>query len=286
MSGKQGQSRAEARRLKFEHGVRSFKQKVVWVTGASTGIGREIVYLLAAMQAYVIVTARRQDVLEELIAACGGDERVRALPYDLQHLDGIPELVHMAEQIFGPIDVVIHAAGVSQRAEASETSPSVMRQIMAVNYHAPTIITSLLLPGMLDRGEGKIVAVSSLAAHLPTPRRSSYTAAKRALHGYFDALRLELWDSPVRVVMAVPGFVRTEISVRALTGSGASHGEMDRGQARGMDPKKCARKIVQAALSGKEVAEIGFGIRGRFALLLKALAPGLLYRRLAKGAGN
>lgn len=277
-------SNREVARNKFERGVPSFKGKVVWVTGASSGIGREIAYLLAALRAYVIVTARNHEALMEVVAACGGDERCRPLPYDLQDTKGLPGLVTQAEQMFGQIDAVFHAAGVSQRSLAADTSPDVMRQIMAVNYDAPTIITSLVLPEMIDRGSGLICAVSSLAAYIPTPLRSSYTGAKMGLHGYFDSLRLELRRSGVRIMMAIPGFVKTEISLRALTGGGTAHGKMDQAQAHGMDPGKCARKIVQGALAGKEELEIGFGFKGRLAIFLKSMAPGLLTRRLAKEA--
>lgn len=270
------------RRNKFERGVPTFKNKVVWVTGASTGIGREVAHLMAALKAYVIVTARNREALEEVVAACGGDERVRALPFDLQNTDGLEDLVSSAEQVFGPIDAVFHAAGVSQRSLAEETSAEVMKRIHAINYLAPTIISSLLLPGMLDRGTGLIAFVSSLAARIPTPYRSSYTAAKMALHGYADSLRLELHGRPVNVLMTVPGFVKTEISMRAYTGTGSAHGKMDQGQERGMDPRKCARRIVQAALSGKDEVEIGFGVKGRFAILLKSLAPAMLKRRLVR----
>lgn len=271
-------------RNKFEQAVPSYAGKVVWVTGASSGIGREIAQLLAALKAYLIVTARNAEALEEVVAACGGESRARALPFDLADTEGLPELVQTAEQIYGPIDAVFHAAGISQRSPAAETSPAVMRRIMAVNYHAPSVLTSLLLPGMVDRDSGTVVVVSSLAARVPTPLRSSYTASKMALHGYFDSLRLELGRSSVRVLMAIPGFIRTGISRHALTGGGEAHGVMDDAQAHGMDPAKCARKIVQAVLSGKEEISVGFGVKGRLALLLKSLAPGLLRRRLKRGA--
>jgi len=252
------------------------ENKVIWLTGASSGIGRELAVLLRAMRARLVLSARNADALVELQEQCGGTEWARVLPLDLMNVDGLQRCVAEARELFGRIDCLICNAGVSQRSRAIETNAEVLQRLVTVNFVAPAELARQVARDMVASGGGAIVAVSSLAGYVATPLRSGYAASKHALHGYFDALRAELVGSNVSVTLAVPGFIRTEISTNALTGDGRTYDHMDENQARGMSPQRCAIKIIRAIATRKREAYIGLGVRGWLALALRKLAPGIL----------
>ena len=127
----------------------------------------------------------------------------------------------------GPIDVVIHSGGITQRSLCVETELQVYEKLMRINFFGTIAITQALLPKMIERGSGHIVVISSLTGKFGTPLRSGYAASKHALHGYTDALRAEVADNGVKVTTICPGFVRTEISRNALSGDASAHGIMD-----------------------------------------------------------
>jgi short-subunit dehydrogenase len=133
----------------------------------------------------------------------------------------------------------------------------VVRRIMEVNFFGTVAVTQAVLPGMLTRGRGHIVVISSLVGKFGTPQRSVYAASKHALHGFFDSLRAEVHDRGLRVTIICPGFIRTDVSVNALTGDGSQHGTMDDVQAQGMTPAACASRIVRAVEQEKQEAYIG-----------------------------
>ena len=176
--------------------------------------------------------------------------------------------------------MVVHAAGLSQRAAAVETADHVARLIMEVNFFAPVALTRAVLPAMLRRGGGRILVVGSLAGYVALPRRSSYAASKHAVLGYFNALRAELAGSGVKVTVACPGYVRTDLSRHALTADGAPHAELDSTQARGMDPDRCAARIVQAAEYDRP--EVLIGGKEVLAVYLRRWFPSLFDRLLGR----
>lgn len=250
----------------------------VWITGASSGIGEALVRHLDPLGARLVLSARRQGRLEAVRASLSHPDRHRVLPLDVAKTDAFPEAVAAVEE-GGGLDVLVHNAGISQRSLALETEVEVDRRLMEVNYFGPVALTKAVLPRMVERGGGRLVVVSSLVGKIATPVRSGYSASKHALHGFFEALRAETHDSGIRITLACPGFVRTEISLHALTADGSPQGSMDRGQERGMAPEECARRIARAAERGKP--EVLIGGKEVWAVHLARFFPGI-YRRLVR----
>ncbi len=261
-------------RAKAAHG-----DQVVWITGASSGIGEALARELAGRGARLILSSRREERLREVRDSLPEPERHLVLPLDLARPDTLADAARRALGHFGRLDVLVHNGGISQRALAEETALEVDRRILEVDYLGAVALTKAVLPSMLERGGGRIVAVSSLVGHIGTPLRSGYSAAKHALHGFFDSLRAEVHDRGVRVTLVCPGFIRTRVSVNALTADGTPQGTMDRAQAEGMSPEECARRIVRAL--DREKDEVLIGGKEVWAVHLHRLFPGL-YRRLIR----
>lgn len=235
-----------------------FAAKVVWITGASSGIGEALVRAFSREGARVILSARRDSELQRVAASCAGPaENLFVLPLDLDRQDQFAGKLAAAESRFGPIDILINNGGIGQRGSVAETLLEVDRRIMETNYFGTIALTKTVLPSMLNRRSGMIVVISSLMGYLDTPLRSAYSASKHALHGYFDCLRSEVWRRNVDVLLVCPGFVRTEISRHALTPTGEKHARMDRAQERGISPEKCAEQTLDAIASRRNEVLIG-----------------------------
>ncbi len=230
--------------------------KVVWITGASSGIGEAMAYEASRAGARLVLTARRDAELERVRAACASPQVVAVLPMDLTDFDAETAL-RRAEAFFGPIDVLVNNAGISQRSSVLQTSLEVYRRIFELDFFAPVALTKAVLPGMIARGGGHVVTISSVVGYVGTPQRSGYSAAKHAVQGFFDSVRSESWRQNVRFTVACPGYIKTNVSVNAITGNGEAHGQMDPGQAKGMDAAVCARRIWKAVAQNREEVMIG-----------------------------
>lgn len=257
----------------------NYSNRVIWITGASSGIGAALAREFSRRGARLILSARRKDALVAVREACYLPDAHVVLPLDLTDSRQIESAAAEAEAHFGHIDLLIHSAGVTQRATAVETQMAVDRMIMEVNYFGPVALTKATLPSMLARGKGRIVVISSLAGRISTPYRSAHAASKHALHGFFDALRAEIASQGVGVTLICPGYVRTDVSVNAFRGDGSRYGRLDDMQARGMSPEACAGAIVRAINRKKD--EVNIGGRETWAILLFRLFP-KLYRRLVR----
>lgn len=257
------------------------KQAVVWVTGASSGIGEGLATELSKAGARLIISARRQEELERVKATCAHPDQVTVLPLDLADTASMADKVAQAKAAYGRIDVLINNGGISQRDLAINTSLSVDERLLQVNYLGTVALTKAVLPTMLEQGDGHIATITSLTGKFGTPYRSAYAASKHALHGFFDSLRAELWKQGVRVTLVAPGFIRTQISVNALVGSGEKLGKMDDAQANGMPPEKCAQIIIKALEKDREEILIG-GPREVAGVYVKRLFPRLFSRIIRK----
>lgn len=236
----------------------TFENKVIWITGASSGIGEACSYLFAKEKACLILTATRVEKLSAIRATClGYGAKCEILPYDLSDLDGMAGLVAGAWRLFGSIDVMFNNAGISQRAKAGDTWFEVDRKIMDINYFAPVKITKLLLPQMIENGGGILVTTTSISGRFGFPLRSAYAASKHALYGFFESVQAEYYADNIRSVIICPGRVRTNISCYALEKDGKPHGRMDTGQAGGISPEKAARKIIKAIRKRKPEVLVG-----------------------------
>ncbi len=237
---------------------RTFTGKVVWITGASSGIGEALVKAFAKEGARVILTARREAELKRVQHEAElNDSNSLILPVDLYHSEEIQPAIFKINDKFGAIDILVCNAGISQRALAKDTLPEVDRKIMELNYFSVITLTKAVLKGMLERQYGQIVVISSVMGKISIPLRSAYCASKHALHGFFEALRAEVFRDNIKVTLVCPGYIKTNVSVNALTGKGDKHGKMEDGQARGMAPEICARQIIRAVKLRREEVYIG-----------------------------
>ena len=246
--------------------------KVIWITGASSGIGEALAILASKRAAKLILTARREPELERVRAACSDPAKVAVLPLDLTDFDASAASVK-AEKFFGPIDILVNNAGISQRGFLKDTEMSVYRRIMELDFFATVALTKALLPSMLARKSGHLVIISSVVGKFGAPRRTGYSAAKHALQGFYDAARAELWRDGIKVTLICPGYIRTQVSVNAITADGGTYGQMDPGQTRGMSAERCAAAIVRAIEANRE--EVLIGAREAVFVKIKQYAPRL-----------
>jgi len=251
-----------------------FDNKTVWITGASSGIGEACAYLFAKEKANLILTSSRAEALGLTMKRClelGAD--CKMLPYDLSDIEGIPVLVDEALKCYGGIDILYHNAGISQRGLAGETLFEVDKKIMDINFFAPVLITKLILPVMLLKQSGTIAVTTSITGRFGFPLRSTYSASKHALYGYFESLQAEYYNQNIRVVMVCPGRINTNISMNALEPDGKRHELLDNGQEGGITATKAARKIVRAIYRQKP--EILVGGKELIMVFIKRFFPGL-----------
>lgn len=253
----------------------SLTGKTVWICGASSGIGAALAQALADRGAHLILTARRLDRLEAVRAACLNPENHRVHELDISQPDAIAAVSAeiLAE---GVPDVLINNAGISQRASVAEVDMQVVRRIMEVNFFGAVAVTKAVLPAMLERGSGTIVATNSVMGKLGTRMRSSYAASKHALLGFYDCLRAEVHGAGVRVISICPGYVRTELNLHSLTADGSPAGRVSPKAGSHMPPEKVAERICRAIERGE--AEVVLGGHERWGVVLQRFAPGLLRR--------
>jgi len=254
-----------------------FPDQVVWITGASSGIGEALAYALAREGARLVLSSRRLEELERVRQACARPAEHMVLPLDLTHSETFPAAVAEVLARCRRIDVLVNNGGVSQRALAAEASLEVERALMEVNYFGPVALTKAVLPAMRAQRSGKIVVISSVMGYLGTPGRSTYAAAKHALHGWFDSLRAEEWREGIAVLLVCPGYVKTAVSLNALGSTGTKHAQLDAKTARGISPEACAAAILRGIIRKREEIYVG-GWREISGIYLKRIAPRLLSR--------
>ncbi len=255
----------------------SFSGKVVWITGASSGIGEALAVELAKASARLVLSARRPDELARVAKQCASTE-VMIVPLDLAKSDDFEKLVADVLARFGQIDVMVHNGGISQRSWVKDTAMSVHRRLMEVNFFGTVALTRALLPSMLAKKQGHFVVISSVMGKIGTPMRSSYAATKHALHGFFDCLRAEVTNDGLHVTIICPGFIATDVSKNALTADGSPTNSTNREVASGASPEATARQIMAAIAAKKSEAYVGNLGKDRLALTLKRFVPSVLER--------
>lgn len=261
---------------------------VVWVTGASSGIGRATALQFARDGATVILSSRRKEALEAVVSeALANDsklstEHFHVLPLDLADSASMEGKVAEAIALTGHIDVMVHCGGISQRSRVMDTTLDVDRRVMEIDYFGTVALTKALLPHFVQRKSGHFAVVTSLMGLFSSPLRSGYCGAKHALHGFFESLRAEHHDDGIHVTMVCPGFIRTDISLNAVVGDGSQQGTMDEKTGKGMSPEDCAERLVRAVNKRKPLVLIGrTEILGAY---LARFAPGILRRVVRKAA--
>lgn len=236
-----------------------FNNKVVWITGASSGIGEATAYSFAQEGATLILTALEADLLEQVKARALslGAPSVTLLPHDLSQLETLETLSQTAWNTYGKIDVLYNNAGISQRATTLETEMKVIRKVMDINFYAPVIITKTILPLMVAQGGGQLAVTTSIAGRFGFPLRCAYSSSKHALYGFFETIQAENYQKNIHVTIVCPGRVRTNISFYALEKDGTQHGKLDAGQAGGITPEKAGKKIMHAIYKQKREVLVG-----------------------------
>ncbi|MDZ7716137.1 MAG: SDR family oxidoreductase [Balneolaceae bacterium] len=259
----------------------SYKNKVIWITGASSGIGEALAYAFSKKGAKLILSSRRKEALEEVMANCQGDrDNIHILTLDLAQTESLPDKAEKAVNIYGSIDYLFNNGGISQRSVIMETQMDVIRKVMEVNFFGTVALTKAVLPTMLEQGSGHIVVTSSVMGKFATRLRSTYAASKHALHGWFDALRQEMMDENIKVTLVCPGFIKTNVTLNALEGDGGKHNKMSTGQQNGMDADVFAEKLLPKITKGQQ--EIYIGGKEIWGIYLKRFFPRLLQKMLSK----
>ena len=249
--------------------------KIVWITGASSGIGAELAKIYSHRGIKLILSSRNVSALERVKSECYYPENIKILPIDLNDFYAAPALVKKAYNIFGRIDILINNAGVSQRSLIVDTKFDVLKKLIEINYLGTVALSRALLPFFLKQGFGHYVVVSSVMGKYGSPFRSGYSAAKHALHGFFDVMRMEHQKDNINVTIICPGFVRTPIAMNSLKGDGSVLGVDDLATRKGLKVEDFARKMVRSVDQKKW--EVQFGKKELLGVYLKRLSNKLLH---------
>ena len=221
------------------------KDKTVWITGASSGIGAALAKTFSLAGANIILSGRRVDALEQV--AKNLKTKTKIIPFEVTDYESLAEHVDTAWNWNGRVDILINNAGITQRSLALHTQPQVYTDLINIDLIAPIWLTQLQLPKMVQAGGAHIVAISSIAGRIGAPLRTAYSAAKHGLIGYMDALRAETEVTHnIRVTNVLPGSVATNISRNAMTKDGSRRGKSDENIDNGDDPMDCAAAILEA----------------------------------------
>lgn len=263
---------------------RQFKDKVVIITGASSGIGKALALVMASRGAQLVLAARNIEKLHSLadeISMSG--TKVLALQADVSREEDCRELVSRTAGEFGRIDVLVNNAGISMRALFAETDLSVLRQLMEVNFWGTVYCTKFALPYLLA-SKGSVVGVSSIAGYKGLPGRTGYSASKFAMHGFLETLRIENLRTGLHVLIATPGFTATNIRFTALNAKGMQQAESPRDEGSMMTPEKVAGRIACAIYHRKKTLVLT--TQGKLTVLLNKFLPSLMdklvYNHMAK----
>ena len=258
----------------------NFTNKVVWITGASSGIGKALALKLSNQNVKLILSSRNSTALKTVKNECKYSNNVEIIPLDLEKHKTLNLKVEEALKLFGSIDVLVNNGGISQRSFARDTSLKVDKKILDINYLGTIALTKALLPHFEEKNNGHFVVITSIVGKIGTPLRSSYAASKHALHGFFDSLRAEI-NEQIKVTLVCPGFVQTNVSINALTGSGKPQNTMDQATKNGLTPEKFALKMIKAIEKEKHEVYIG-GFKEKLAVYAKRLFPKILAKMIRK----
>lgn len=225
--------------------------KTIWITGASSGIGEALAKIYNQNGFHVILSARRQSELERVAGECEHPENTTIILIDLADPASIDKAADEALAKFPVIDILVNNGGISQRSLVEETPIDIDRKIMQVDYFSGVQLTKRVLPSMLSAGHGHIIPISSTVGVFGFPQRSAYSAAKHAIHGFYETLWAETHERGIRTTIVCPGRILTNVSLHALTKDGSEHGIMDHAQENGITADTCARKIYNAVRKNK-----------------------------------
>ena len=261
--------------------MKNFQDKIIWITGASAGIGEEMARQLSQKGATIILSARRKEALEKVQQSLPFPEKSYVLTIDMEAPETFSEKVNEVIQKFGKVDLLFLNAGISQRSYVANTDISVDRRLMEVNYFGPVALTKILLPFLQKQKESYIAVNSSLAGKFGFFERSAYSASKFALHGFFETLRLEEAENNIHVNMLCAIGIKTGISQNALDGSGKAYNKESAMQEEGIAVDDCVSQMIEGISKNKKEVIIGKGMQ-RHSTKIKELMPELFFKMLLK----
>lgn len=254
--------------------------EIVWITGASSGIGKALAIEYSQHDYQIIISSRNEKELQAVKLLTANPNNVSVLVYDLADIHHAEAITEKAIALYGKIDLIIHNAGISQRSLAIETNLAVDRQLMEINYFGTLALTKALLPYFVKNKKGHFAVITSLVGKFGSPYRSGYAASKHALHGYFDSLRAEHTKDNIKVTLICPGYVVTNVSINALTANGKKQETMDSATANGISAEKAASEMYKAITVQKLEAYIGK--KEIYGVYLKRFFPKLFAKILEK----
>jgi short-subunit dehydrogenase len=260
-----------------------FKDKVVWIIGASSGIGEALAYHLNDLGSKLIISSRRTHELNRVKMAARHPENICILPLDLLNFSLFKEKTEAAFSVYTQIDYVFLNGGTSSRGFVSEMKFEVQQKLMDLNYFSYVLLTKEILPFFKKQRKGTFVVTSSIMGKIGTPNRSAYAASKHALHGFFDCLRAEIAQDNLRVILLTPGHVSTNISLHTLTSDGSPNMKRNKVHENGLSAGKAASQILKAIQKKKKEVYIGKKFnREHLSLYLFRFCPGLFYKIVEK----
>ncbi|XP_076365685.1 dehydrogenase/reductase SDR family protein 7-like isoform X1 [Tachypleus tridentatus] len=271
------------------HRDQSLQEKVVLITGASSGLGEALCHECFKAGCKVILASRRKEELERVKKDLIHSKtkwpvyEPYILPMDLNELKDIPTKAEEALSAFGKIDILINNGGISYRGEITKTSLDVDVKLMVVNYFGHIALTKAILPSMIKAGEGHIVSVSSVQGKIAIPFRSAYAASKHATQAFFDVLRSELEGTNIHVCVVSPSYIKTNLSLNALQSDGSTYGITDQTTAEGMDPGETADLILSAIMSRQDDVILA-PMTPRLAVVLRTICPPLYFHLMKNRA--
>lgn len=264
------------------------KDKVVIITGGTSGIGKALAFEFGVKGSRIVVTGRNRQALDETLEELGA-KGIRAISVhaDVTSLDDNQRMVDETLAAFGRIDVLINNAGISMRALLEEVDPDVIRKVMDINFFGLVYATRCCIAEII-RNKGSVVGISSIAGFRGLPARTGYSASKFAMNGFLEALRTEMLNTGVHVLTACPGFTASNIRRRSLTTDGSVQGESPRAEEKMMTAEECAAHIYKATLNRRRTLVLT--MQGKFVVFLNKWLPGitdrLVYNTMKKEANS
>ena len=260
------------------------KNKVVIITGGSSGIGKALAEKFGSEGSKILITGRNKQELDITVKELQGKSIViHGFQADVSKEDDNKAMAEEAVRLFGTIDILINNAGISMRALFSEVDLDVVKKVMDINFYGVLFATKYCLPE-ITKNKGSIVGISSIAGYRGLPGRTGYSASKFALNGFLEVLRTELLKTGVHVLTACPGFTASNIRKRSLTKDGSQQGESPRAEEKMMTSEKCAHHIYHAVVSRKR--SLVLTAQGKLVVWLNkwwsSLADKLVYNVMAK----
>ena len=260
--------------------MQSIDGKVIWVTGASSGIGETLTYALDKKNCKLIISSRDEIALNRVKNNCLNSHNIKILTMDLADFATMNQKVEDALSFFGELDILVNNAGISQRSLIIDTDFEVYKILMDINYLGTVALSKAILPYFKANNNGHFVIVTSLMGKFGSPYRSGYCGAKHALHGFFDALRLEHDKDNIKVTMICPGFVNTDVARNALTADGSKQGYQDDMTENGLQVDIFVKRMLNAIR--KEKYEAYIGKFEKFGVFVKRLSPRLLHKLILR----